>query len=107
MDPRKLSPLRDPPATAGYGPGDVLVLFGELFGRGYANGIVEDARRAGMTIIGATVGRRGADGELRPLDGAELAEAEANLGGRIVNVPLEAGFDLEPANGGPSPVEQL
>jgi hypothetical protein len=101
------TPLRDPPPTAGYGPGDVLVLFGELFGRGYANGILDAARRAGMTIVGATVGRRGPDGALRPLDAAELAQAEAALGGRIVNVPLEAGFDLEAAGGGPSPVEQL
>jgi hypothetical protein len=101
------TPLRDPPPEAGYGPGDVLVLFGELLGRGYANGIVEEARRAGMTVIGATVGRRGSDGTLRPLDDSELAAAEASLGGRIVNVPLEAGFDLEPADGGPSPVEQL
>jgi hypothetical protein len=101
------SPLRDPSAPAAYGAGDVLVLFGELFGRGYANGIVEEARRAGMTVVGATVGRRGADGALRPLDAAELARAEAALGGRIVNVPLEAGFDLEPSDGGPSPVDQL
>ncbi|MGB8933243.1 MAG: hypothetical protein WCC48_18510, partial [Anaeromyxobacteraceae bacterium] len=100
-------PLRELPARAGYGKGDVLVVFGELFGRGYANGIVEEAKRAGMTIVGATVGRRATDGALRPLDDAELAAAEANLGGRIVNVPLEAGFDLEPADGGPSPVEQL
>ena len=100
-------PLRELPARAGYGRGDVLVVFGELFGRGYANGIVDEARRAGMTIVGATVGRRDGDGPLRPLDAAELAQAEANLGGRIVNVPLEAGFDLEPADGGPSPVEQL
>jgi hypothetical protein len=100
-------PLRDLPTPAGYRTGDVLVLFGELLGRGYANGIVDAARRAGMTLIGATVGRRGRDGALRPLDAAELAEAEALLGGRVVNVPLEAGFDLEPADGGPSPVEQL
>jgi hypothetical protein len=100
-------PLRELPARAGYGRGDVLVVFGELFGRGYANGVVDEARRAGMTIVGATVGRRDGDGPLRPLDDAELAAAEANLGGRVVNVPLEAGFDLEPADGGPSPVEQL
>jgi hypothetical protein len=100
-------PMRTLPAKAGYGPGDVLVVFGELFGRGYANGIVDEARTAGMTIVGATVGRRDADGALRALDAAELAEAEARLGGRIVNVPLEAGFDLEPAGRGPSPVEQL
>lgn len=99
--------LREIPEKAGYGRRDVLVLFGELFGRGYANGIVEEARKAGMTIVGATVGRRDGDGALRPLDATELAQAEANLGGRIVNVPLEAGFDLEPGGGGPSPVEQL
>jgi hypothetical protein len=103
-----IEPLREVPPPAAYRAGDVLVLVGELFGRGYANGIVEEARRAGMTIVGATVGRRGADGALRPLDAAELAEAEARLGGRIVNVPLEAGFDLEPPpGGGPSPAEQL
>ncbi|HSN13573.1 MAG TPA: hypothetical protein VLT61_03020, partial [Anaeromyxobacteraceae bacterium] len=87
-------PVRELPARAGYGVGDVLVVFGELFGRGYANGVVDEARRAGMTIVGATVGRRDGDGPLRPLTEAELAAAEANLGGRIVNVPLEAGFDL-------------
>jgi hypothetical protein len=99
--------LRELPAKAGYRPGDVLVLFGELFGRGYANGLVDEARRAGMTIVGATVGRRDGAGPLRRLDPAELAAAEASLGGRILNVPLEAGFDLEPAGDGPSPVEQL
>jgi hypothetical protein len=101
-------PLRELPPAAGWGKGDVLVLFGELFGRGYANGIVEEARRAGMTVVGATVGRRGKDGALRALDDAERAEAEARLGGRVVNVPLEAGFDLEPPDGGgPSPADQL
>jgi hypothetical protein len=99
--------MREIPAQGGWRPGDVLVLFGELFGRGYANGIVDEARRAGMTLVGATVGRRAGDGPLRPLEPAELAEAEASLGGRIVNVPLEAGFDLEPAGDGPSPVAQL
>ncbi len=104
----RYDPLRELPPTAGWRPGDVLVVFGELFGRGYANGIVDEARRAGLTLIGATVGRRdGADGPLRPLGAEELAQAEANLGGRIVNVPLEAGFDLEAVDGGPSPAEQL
>ena len=100
--------MRQLPAQAGYGPGDVLVMFGELFGRGYANGILAWARRAGMTVVGATVGRRDPDGALRPLDAEELALAEANLGGRIVNVPLEAGFDLEPGGeGAASPADQL
>jgi hypothetical protein len=101
------APLRELPPPAGWRKGDVLVVLGELFGRGYANGIVDEARRAGMAVVGATVGRRDADGALRPLRPDELAQAEASLGGRIVNVPLEAGFDLEPADGGPSPVDRL
>jgi hypothetical protein len=101
------SPLTTLPAPAGYQSGDVLFLCGELFGRGYANGIVDEARAAGMTIIGATVGRRDGDGTLRPLTAGELAEAEANLGGRIINIPLEAGFDMEPGNDGASPVDRL
>ena len=99
--------LRRLPAAAEYKKGDVLVLCGELFGRGYANGIVDEARRAGMTIIGTTVGRRDGDGTLRSLTGEELAEAEANLGGKIINIPLEAGFDMEPCGDGRSLVEQL
>lgn len=101
------NPLRQLPQPAGYGKNDVLVLFGELFGRGYANGIVEEARAKGMAIIGTTVGRRDADGTLRPLNPEELAAAEELLGGKIINVPLEAGFDLEPAGDGPSPSDQL
>jgi hypothetical protein len=99
--------MREIPAPAGYKEGDVFVLFGELFGRGYANGIVEEARRAGMTVLGITVGRRDAGGILRSLTDEELAEAEANLGGRIINIPLEAGFDMEPGTSALSPVERL
>lgn len=88
-------------------PGDVLFLFGELFGRGYATGLVEAARAAGMTIIGATVGRRDADGGLRALTDAELAEAEAQLGGRIINIPVMAGFDMDAPEGGQTPTDML
>lgn len=95
------------PAPAGYTSGDVLVLIGELFGRGYANGLVDEATRLGMTIIGTTVGRRDSDGTLRPLTAEELAESETLLGGTIINIPLEAGFDMEPAAGQPSVAEQL
>jgi hypothetical protein len=95
------------PDRAGYRAGDVLVLVGELFGRGYANGVVDEARRIGMTVIGATMGRRDPDGTLRPLTADELATAEANLGGTIINIPMEAGFDMEPAAGQPSVAEQL
>lgn len=87
--------------------GDVLFLFGELFGRGYATGLVDAAKAAGMTIIGATVGRRDADGTLRPLTTEELQQAEAGLGGRIINVPLMAGFDMDAPEGGQNPTEML
>ncbi|NWF48591.1 hypothetical protein F3K02_25515 [Hydrogenophaga sp. D2P1] len=87
--------------------GDVFVLFGELFGRGYANGLVNEARQAGMSIIGITVGRREADGTLRPLNDEELAAAEDNLGGKIINVPLMAGFDMDAPAGTPTPTEML
>lgn len=101
------NPLRDLPARSGYGAGDVLVLCGELFGRGYANGLVEEATKRGMTIIGTTVGRRDSDGTLRCLSAAELMEAETNLGGTVINIPLEAGFDLQAADDGRSPADQL
>lgn len=100
-------PMEILPETAGYGKGDVLVLIGELFGRGYANGLVDEAKRLGMTVIGTTVGRRDSTGELRPLLPEELAESEALLGGSIINIPLEAGFDMESVEGKPSISEQL
>ena len=99
--------LREVPATAGFEKGDVLFLCGELFGRGYANGIVDEARAKGMTIIGSTVGRRDTDGRLRALTDEELATAEAALGGKIINIPLEAGFDMEPGLDGVSPVDRF
>ncbi|MBJ6727821.1 enoyl ACP reductase FabMG family protein [Geomesophilobacter sediminis] len=99
--------LREVPAAAGFGKNDVLFLCGELFGRGYANGIVEEARAKGMTIIGSTVGRRDSDGTLRPLNADELAAAEELLGAKIINIPLEAGFDMEPGKDGVTPVDRL
>jgi hypothetical protein len=97
--------LRQIPESNAFRRGDVFVLFGELFGRGYANGLVQDARSAGMEIIGITVGRRDEQNRLRPLDAAELAAAEANLGGKIINVPLMAGFDLDAPDGEPTPTD--
>ena len=95
--------LREVPAQAGFKKGDVMVVFGELFSRGYANGIVDEAERAGMTIVRSTVGRRENDGSLRPLNSEELATWPKPY----INVPLEAGFDMEPANDGTTPVDQL
>jgi len=100
-------PLRNVPHSNIFRKGDVFVLFGELFGRGYANGLINEARKAGMTIIGITVGRRNDDDSLRPLTAEELATAEANLGGRIINVPLMAGFDLDAPAGTPTPTAMI
>ena len=102
-----LTPLREIPDKNIFRAGDVFVLFGELFGRGYVNGLLDEARKAGMTILGVTVGRRDENHKLRPLTDAELKEAEANLGGRIVNVPLMAGFDLDAPEGAPTPTDLL
>ncbi len=102
-----LTPLREMPTENIFRPGDVFVLFGELFGRGYVNGLIDEARQAGMTILGVTVGRRDDEQNLRPLTDEELKEAEANLGGRIINVPLMAGFDLDAPEGTPTPTDLL
>jgi hypothetical protein len=83
--------------------GDVLVLFGELFNRGYANGLVEEAESRGMKVIYATVGRRDEHLNLRALNQEELAVAPKPL----VNIPLEAGFDYEKDEQGLSLVERL
>lgn len=85
----------------------MFVLFGELFGRGYANGLVNEARKAGMEIVGITVGRRDANNALRPLNDEELAAAEQALGGKIINIPLMAGFDQDAPVGEPTPTEML
>lgn len=98
----QFTPLRQIPENPGYKPGDVMVIFGELFNRGYANGIVEAGEKLGMKVIYGTVGRR--EGEtLRALTAEELTQKPQPT----INIPLEAGFDLEPADDGPSPGEQL
>lgn len=102
-----LTPLREMPKQNIFRKGDVFVLFGELFGRGYVNGLLDEARKAGMTILGVTVGRRDEDHKLRPLTDEEHKAAEENLGGRIINVPLMAGFDLDSPEGTPTPTDLL
>ena len=107
MEPQKpdIQAIRKLINSGGYRRGDLLVLFGELFTRGYVNGIVEEAKRAGLKIIQSTVGRRDRGGSLRPLTREELAEKTSDL---ILNVPLEAGFDMTPIpSTGKSPVDQL
>ena len=102
-----ITSLKQLPQTNIFRKGDVFVLFGELFGRGYASGLVNEARKAGMEIVGITVGRRDENNTLRPLNAEELAAAEANLGGKIINVPLMAGFDLDAPAGEPTPTDLL
>lgn len=99
--------LHHPSQNTVFRKGDVFVLFGELFGRGYATGLLDEARRAGMEIVGITVGRRDEKNALRPLDAEELSAAEARLGGRIINIPVMAGFDLDAPKGGPTPTDLL
>lgn len=96
-------PMRELPAKAEYNEGDYLVIFGEVFQRGYVNGLIDEAKKAKMNIIYATVGRRDSEGQLRALTEEELADKDQPL----INIPLEAGFDLETPEGGVSPVDQL
>jgi hypothetical protein len=102
-DNQSLIPMRALPALGAYKKGDVLVLVGELFNRGYANGLVEEAERIGMTIVRGTVGRRDRDGQLRPLNEEECAQIPQPF----INIPLEAGFDLEPLPNGSTLCDQL
>jgi hypothetical protein len=89
---------RRPSHSQGY-----LVLFGELFNRGYANGLVEEAETSGYKIIKSTVGRRDPDQTLRALIDSEKPTDCAHF----INIPLEAGFDFEKDENGQSPVDDL
>jgi len=99
----KVPSLREIPKTSLWKKGDVLVLFGELFSRGYANGLVEAAEKRQMTVIRGTVGRREKDGSLRALNADEVATQAKPF----INVPLEAGFDMEVLSTGQSLVEMM
>lgn len=96
-------PIRQKPAKHNFQKGDVLVLFGELFNRGYANGLVEEALANGLTIVRATVGRRDENNQLRSLTPAE----SENIPKPFINIPLEAGFDLEADDTGKTPNDYL
>lgn len=96
-------PLRQIRPSPGYAKNDVLVIFGEVFARGYVNGLIEEAKKHGLQVIYSTVGRRDDNNQLRALTQEELASKDHPL----INVPLECGFDLEPSASGPSPADQL
>lgn len=100
---QSFEPLRELRSSSGFKKNDVLVIFGEVFARGYVNGLIDQAEKAGLKVIYSTVGRRDADNKLRPLTAEELSEKA----GPLINVPLECGFDLTPASSGVTPVDQL
>lgn len=100
-------PLTSLPQNTLFGAGDVFVLCGELFGRSYATGLIDAAKAAGMKVIGLTVGRRGDTGALCQLSDAELAHAEDSLGGKVINVPVMAGFDMDAPEGALTPTAML
>ncbi len=100
----ELRALREIPDTDDYGPQDALVVFGELFQRGYANGLVDEAKKRGMKVIYSTVGRRDEANQLRLLSAEEIGEKAQNP---LINQALEAGFDLEADSQGRTPVDQL
>ena len=97
------NPVRGKPVPATFKHGDLLVLFGELFNRGYANGLVEEAEKFGVTVVRATVGRRDENQNIRKLT---VEEAEL-IPKPFINVPLEAGFDLEKDSSGKTPNDYL
>lgn len=100
---KNYNPIRSAPKAQSFKKGDLLVLFGELFNRGYANGLVEEAEKQGMTIVRATVGRRDENLNLRKL----TPEETENIPKPFINVPLEAGFDLEKDQSGKTPNDYL
>lgn len=83
---------------------NTLVVFGEVFQRGYVNGMIEEAERLGMNVIYTTVGRRDENNKLRPLTNTEIEEKNQSP---LINVPLEAGFDLIPWSNGQTLVDKL
>jgi hypothetical protein len=96
-------PMRNLSPSSGYKAGDVLVVFGEVFARGYVNGLIDEAKKLGMRVIYSTVGRRDTEGRLRGLTPEELSAKDQPL----INIPLECGFDLQPSSQGASPCDQL
>ena len=97
------NPIMTKPPKHNFKAGDVLVLFGELFNRGYANGLVTEAEKNGLLIVRATVGRRDENNDLRAL----TDEESANIPKPFINIPLEAGFDLEKNSDGLTPNDLL
>ena len=103
---------------------DTLVIFGEVFPGGYISGLIRSVQAKGMNIVYSTMGRRDPDGKLRKLNQEELSastkalmntQKTENLNASttvssaplkpFINIPLEAGFDMEPSSPGPRPID--
>ncbi len=63
----QFTPIRTLQKPTDYSNKDVLVIFGEVFARGYVNGLIEEAQKRQMKVIYSTVGRRDAEGKIRAL----------------------------------------
>lgn len=100
---KEFIPLRSLQKMEPFAEGDILVVFGEVFSRGYVNGLIEEAKAHGMKVIYATVGRRDDEDDLRNLNDEELQAKEKP----VINVALEAGFDLEKNARGVRPVDEV
>ena len=98
-----LTPMKELPQTANWNKDDTCVIFGEVFQRGYVNGLIDEALKRNMNVIYSTVGRRDADGNLRSLNAEELQEKDQPL----INLPLEAGFDMASDSENTTPCQQL
>ncbi len=94
----KFNGLYNVPQLANYNENDVLVLFGEVFEKGYATGLVQAAQRKNMRIIALTMGRRDEGNILRQLNIEEEEALQTLSGGEVVNIPLWAGFDNDAYN---------
>ena len=82
--------------------GGTLVIFGEVFPNSYCTGLIKAAEKQGFQVIYSTLGRRQGS-VLRDLNKEELANSPLNL----INVPLEAGFDLTLGSDKKTPVDLI
>lgn len=105
---KNFHPLSQCPKNKTFKQGDLLVVYGEVFDKGYVNGLIDEALKVGMTVVSGTVGRRDEEGKLRALNNKELAEkSNTTVHSALINIPLEAGFDLSPSLKGLTPCDQL
>lgn len=97
------NPIKQMPIDNTLNEKDTLIIFGEVFDRGYVNGLIQEAQKKNMKVIHSTVGRR-ENNQLRALTDQEVQDKNQSP---IINIPLETGFDMSASVKGNSPVDQL